>query len=145
MSLVEWAVANKKKRILKHMTDDGGMTADDWKMAFRCVVKDDAVELAKCLKYCSPFVWMERKNAGGKTMLEVSQERGSSATEMWLMFGCGMVTDLPKMEKLAEGESVWVLEENSVQPRPAKVIATQRKMVVVGFWDAKDDETQEGH
>jgi hypothetical protein len=142
-SLVEFATALGKRRILRHMTDDGGMTADQWKAAFRSVVRDDAVELSSHLKYCSPFVWMERRNAGGKTLLEVAQERGSSGCEMWLMFGSGLVTDLPKMEELTAGESVWVLEESSVQPRPAKVVSAQKRKVVVGFWDAKDDETVE--
>lgn len=136
-SLLEAAESSGSKRCLAHLSRDGGLTEEQWKDLFKLVARDDAVELSRVLVGCSPLVWATRRNAGGKTLLELAQERGKQKAEVWLMLASGTVDEMEAPGPLRSGDSAWVLDEDAVQPRPANVVTVEKHEVIVAYWDSE--------
>merc|ERR1719424_1881559 len=105
--------------------------------AFRAVVQDDTGSLDEVLVALPVAAWSEWQNKAGKTLLALSEERGSSLACAALMRALGMVRER-KRESFTDGESVWVLEPGEVQPRRATVreaASSSAENVLLEFWD----------
>ena len=117
------------------------MRVSRWKEAFKLTSRDDAPALAELLAGCSPLVWSAYKNAGGKTLLELAEERSRENAMMWLSLSAGRVKDLPEKKMPNVGDSVWVYEEQSIQPIPGRVadpVDCKPGDVTVQFWDREE-------
>lgn len=133
-NLTEAATDAGSRRVLELLTKGDGA---DKLPAFRLVCKDDAAELEAQLRGVSPFVWRQWKNRGGKTLLQLAEERSKQQVYTWLTVALGRGQVL-EPEKVEEGDCVWVFTSESLQPRQAKVLARpedRRAPVEVAFWD----------
>jgi hypothetical protein len=127
--------------VLECFNNDGGMTPEKWKEAFKLTSRDDAPALAELLAGCSPLVWSAYKNAGGRTLLELAEERSRENVMMYLSLAAGKVKDLPQHKMPNVGDSVWVYEEHSIQPTPGRVadpVDCKPGFVTVQFWDREE-------
>jgi hypothetical protein len=129
----------------------GTATEADERAAFRLVVQDDAQKLQQHLRACkvSPLVWAAWRNRGGKTLLQLAEERERNNVYTWMVLAAGRVQFLAP-EKVSPGDAVWVFTPGCLQPRQAAVVgADERKQdmhdaeshVEVAFWDEDGDAT----
>jgi hypothetical protein len=132
--LLAAAKAGNAEKVVAFLTRDGGLGAADWKQAFKLVCRDDAVALADLLASVSPLVWAEQRNAGGKTLIELADERERTQAYTWLALARGQVRELAP-ESVSVGDAVWVFEDGCIQPRAAKVSATEDGEATVAYWD----------
>lgn len=56
---------------------------------FKYVMRDDELALEESLRGVSPFVWGVWKNKGGKSLLELADERGKPKCYTWLALASG--------------------------------------------------------
>lgn len=137
--LVEASRAHGAEHVEAFLLRDGGLDVARWKEAFRLVCRDNAEELAELLSDVSPLVWCEHMNAGGKTLLELAQERDKPTVYAWLAMSMGRLKELPP-ESIQVDDPCWVFEEKRIQPRAAKILSVDDGFAAVAFWDSATEE-----
>lgn len=114
-----------------------GKDTDGRLKAFRAVVQDDCDALMEALQDLQSEVWSAWTNKAGKTLITLSEERGSSRAYAVLARELGMLKEPPR-ETFEDRESVWVFEAGEVQPRRATVLeetSEELDEILVEFWD----------
>merc|ERR1712137_251670 len=94
--------------------------------AFRAAAQGDTVTLHEIINSVSFDIWSKWENRAGKTLLAMSQERGSTAVHLLVAKALGIVKEL-KCETFEEREAVWVYSRGDIQPKRATVLATNMK------------------
>lgn len=105
--------------------------------AFRAVARDRVENLENSLDDIPSEIWSEWKNKGGKDLLSLAQERGSSNAYSFLATKLGILQEM-KPEVYELREDVWVFLPGDVQPRRATVTGCashDASSVQVEFWD----------
>lgn len=145
------AHGEKASKVLE-LLQGGTATEKDEREAFRLVVQDDAQKLQQHLRACkvSPLVWAAWRNRGGKTLLQLAEERERNNVYTWMVLAAGRVQFLAP-EKVLPGDAVWVFTPGCLQPRQAAVVGPADEMrpnaydaelhVEVAFWDEEGDAT----
>lgn len=142
--LLAAADAAEAEQVLRVLAAGRGKTHDQ---EFKYVMRDDELALEESLRGVSPFVWGRWKNKGGKSLLELADERGKPKCYTWLALASGKVQFL-QPEQFAAGDSVWVFSQASLQPRPARVEEADDEAcappghVRVAFWDEDSSVTR---
>jgi len=110
------------------------------KEAFRCVVQDNTTGLSAALDRLPLDIWSTWENKAGKSLITLSEERGSSNAYSLLAKRLGLTQDR-KIEAFEEGETVWVYEVGDVQPKRATVredSPAEEEEVLLEYWDGDD-------
>jgi len=142
--LLQAAEAHGATKVQEVLEAGKGRTSDK---EFKFVMQDDPLLLEESLRGVSPFVWSQWRNKGGKSLLELADERGKQECYTWLALASGKVQFL-QPEQFAAGDSVWVFSHDSLQPRPARVEETDDEAdappghVRVAFWDEANTVTR---
>merc|ERR1712137_403454 len=111
--------------------------------ALRAVAQDDAVALADIIGSIPVDVWSKWENKAGKSLVTLSQERGSVAAYSHLARALGLVKEL-KRESFEEREAVWVFIRGNVQPKRATVLADTSEdadTIPIEYWDGDEPAT----
>jgi len=113
------------------------------KKAFRCCVQNKAEDLEEVLDTpgLSQKVWEAWTNKGGKDLLTLCEERGSSDAQAALLKAMGLVEEL-KRDAFEEREDVWVYLQGDVQPRRATVMedtSEEPDEILIEYWDGFED------
>lgn len=109
-------------------------------VVFRAVVRDDAATLEDILSKVPISTWRDWKNKGGKDLLMLSEERGSSAAYSVIAKALGILKER-RRDSFEEREAVWVMLAGEVQPRRATVLedtSDQAQDIFVEFWEGDD-------
>lgn len=115
-------------------------TEDVKKEAFRFVVQDNTTGLSSALDRLPREIWSAWENKIGKTLLTLSEERGSSNAYSLLAKRLGLTQDR-KIETFEYGETVWVYPVGDVQPKRATVredSPEEEEEVLLEYWDGDD-------
>jgi hypothetical protein len=105
--------------------------------SFRAVVQDDTDSLVEVLDAASPEVLSRWHNKAGKSLLTLSEERGSPGVYAILAKAYGLLQE-QKREAFEESQTVWVYLQGEVQPRRATVLEdtpAEADDVLVEFWE----------
>merc|ERR1719330_363307 len=106
--------------------------------AFRAVVKDDIETLGDIIHEKVPLdIWKNWMNKGGKDLLTLSEERGSSAAYSMLARALGLMKNR-RRSSFCEREFVWVMLAGDIQPRQATVledVSDEANQICIEFWD----------
>lgn len=105
--------------------------------AFRAVAQDDEASLQSVLERFIPVVWESWMNKGGKDLITLSQERGSSNAYSVLAKALGIVKEQAR-DTFEEREAVWIFLPGEVQPRRATVLedtSEDADDVLIEYWD----------
>merc|ERR1712137_34899 len=111
--------------------------------ALRAVAQDDVVALAGITESIPVDEWSKWENKAGKSLVTLSQERGSVAAYSHLARALGLVKEL-KRESFEERESVWVFIRGNVQPKRATVLADtseDAETIPIEYWDGDEPAT----
>merc|ERR1712007_206871 len=111
--------------------------------ALRAVAQDDVVTLAEITQSIPVDVWSKWENKACKSLVTLSQERGSVAAYSHLARALGLVKEL-KRESFEEREAVWVFIRGNVQPQRATVLADtsgEAETIPIEYWDGDEPAT----
>jgi len=109
-------------------------TAVSKSRAFRAAAQNDCVTVNEIISSVSIDIWSKWENRAGKTLLALSQERGSAAVHLLVAKALVILKHL-KREAFEEREAVWVYRRGDVQPKRATVLATtleDTEMIPIG-------------
>lgn len=109
--------------------------------AFRAVVQDDVATLADIIvSKVTMDIWRHWINRGGKDLLTLAEERGSSGAYSMLAKALGILKERRRCS-FEEREAVWVMCAGEVQPRRATVLEDTTEdaaTVFLEFWDSDE-------
>merc|ERR1711908_248191 len=90
--------------------------------AFKLLMKDDVEGLEKFLEPYGPENWEQWKNKGGKSLLDMAEERSKENCHSFLLKALDRVSSLAA-EDIDEGDAVWVFEPGELQPHKATCVS----------------------
>jgi len=111
--------------------------------AFRAAAQNDCGTINEIINLVSVDIWSKWENRAGKTLLALSQERGSAAVHLLVAKALGILKQL-KRETFEEREAVWVYSRGDVQPKRATVLATtveDTEMIPIEYWEGNGPPT----
>jgi len=118
-------------------------TAISKSKAFRAAAQDDVRTLNEIIDSVPADIWSKWENRAGKTLLALSEERGSTAVHLQVAKALGIVKQITR-ETFEEREAVWVYMRGDIQPKRATVLAAtleDAEMVPIEYWEGSEAPT----
>lgn len=108
--------------------------------AMRAVVQDDPATLEEVFALVREDIWSSWANKAGKTLLLLSEERGSSLAYGATAKALGLVQEIMR-DFFEEREDVWIYLPDDVAPRRATVMQDtpeEDEQILIEYWDGEE-------
>jgi len=107
--------------------------------AFKLLMQDNVEGLEEFLEPYGVENWSHWRNKGGKSLLEMAEERSKEHCHSFLLKALDRVTTLAA-EDIETGDAVWVFEPGELQPHKATAVEFSPDFIVVTYWDSDKAE-----